>query len=63
MILWGKRAASVLNRLDALEREMVKLITAPKEKEQQSDPVISRASEEGETWLKPRVKSQINTSS
>ena len=60
MIIFGKKAQALLasiedqgTRIDALEREVVRLITEAKEAKQEAQgPVISRASEEGEPWIR-----------
>lgn len=56
MILWGKQAQAVLDRLEALERELTRIITEDTEakKSQPAGPVISARDEEGDVWLKRR---------
>jgi len=70
MILWGKKADAIVarvveleaqvkerdERLNSVEREIVRIITDIKEKENDTSPVISKADEEGEVWLRSKAK-------
>lgn len=66
MILWGKNAKDLVDRvtaleaskgesgdrLDAIEREMVRQMTAEKQQEVEQQAIISAPDEEGEVWPK-----------